>query len=161
MAGQRIADRPVHLEPHRPAMAPAFKFHGQSPFAATLPQPREHSKNIFAEIAVLGQPINLRGLAFGKEHMALGSRLAAHHQLHKFATLEREIGDNAWLVMDLREGKNREIKRVLEHFSLHVTRLIRVSFGPFQLEDRLASLLRSAEERKHAPDAVPPPVPWD
>lgn len=51
------------------------------------------------------------------------------------ATLEREIGDNAWLVMDLREGKNREIKRVLEHFSLHVSRLIRVSFGPFQLED--------------------------
>lgn len=51
------------------------------------------------------------------------------------ATLEREIGDNAWLVMDLREGKNREIKRVLEYFSLHVTRLIRVSFGPFQLED--------------------------
>lgn len=32
---------------------------------------------------------------------------------------------------------------------------------PFQLEDRLASLLRPAEERKHAPDAVPPPVPWD
>ncbi|MCA0405810.1 MAG: pseudouridine synthase [Proteobacteria bacterium] len=51
------------------------------------------------------------------------------------ATLEREIGDNAWLVMDLREGKNREIKRVLEHFNLHVSRLIRVSFGPFQLED--------------------------
>ena len=51
------------------------------------------------------------------------------------ATLEREVGDNAWLVMDLREGKNREIKRVLEHLGLHVTRLIRVSFGPFQLED--------------------------
>ncbi|MCZ8186759.1 MAG: pseudouridine synthase [Beijerinckiaceae bacterium] len=51
------------------------------------------------------------------------------------ATLEREVGDNAWLVMDLREGKNREIKRVLEHFNLQVNRLIRVSFGPFQLED--------------------------
>ncbi len=51
------------------------------------------------------------------------------------ATLEREVGDNAWLVMDLREGKNREIKRVLEHLNLQVTRLIRVSFGPFQLED--------------------------
>jgi 23S rRNA pseudouridine2605 synthase len=51
------------------------------------------------------------------------------------ATLEREIGDNAWLVMDLREGKNREIKRVLEHLNLQVNRLIRVSFGPFQLED--------------------------
>ena len=51
------------------------------------------------------------------------------------ATLEREVGDNAWLVMDLREGKNREIKRVLEHLNLLVNRLIRVSFGPFQLED--------------------------
>jgi 23S rRNA pseudouridine2605 synthase len=51
------------------------------------------------------------------------------------ATLEREVGDNAWLVMDLREGKNREIKRVLEHLNLQVNRLIRVSFGPFQLED--------------------------
>ncbi|KAF0226450.1 MAG: 23S rRNA pseudouridine [Beijerinckiaceae bacterium] len=51
------------------------------------------------------------------------------------ATLEREVGDNAWLVMDLREGKNREIKRVLEHLDLQVNRLIRVSFGPFQLEE--------------------------
>jgi 23S rRNA pseudouridine2605 synthase len=51
------------------------------------------------------------------------------------ATLEREIGDNAWLVMDLREGKNREIKRVLEHLDLQVNRLIRVSFGPFHLEE--------------------------
>lgn len=51
------------------------------------------------------------------------------------ATLEREVGDNAWLVLDLREGKNREIKRVLEHLNLQVNRLIRVSFGPFQLED--------------------------
>ncbi|MGL5447307.1 MAG: pseudouridine synthase [Rhabdaerophilum sp.] len=52
-----------------------------------------------------------------------------------FARLDREIGDNAWLTMDLREGKNREIKRVLEHLGCHVTRLIRVSFGPFQLGD--------------------------
>jgi 23S rRNA pseudouridine2605 synthase len=49
------------------------------------------------------------------------------------AKLERSRGSNAWLTMDLREGKNREIKRVLEHFGLQVTRLIRVSFGPFQL----------------------------
>lgn len=51
------------------------------------------------------------------------------------ARLEREIGDNAWLTMDLREGKNREIKRVLEHLNLQVNRLIRVSFGPFHLDD--------------------------
>jgi len=51
------------------------------------------------------------------------------------ATFEREKGDNAWLVIDLREGKNREIKKVLEHLDLQVTRLIRVSFGPFHLEE--------------------------
>ncbi len=51
------------------------------------------------------------------------------------ATLDREQGANAWLTMDLREGKNREIKRVLEHLGYQVARLIRVSFGPFQLGD--------------------------
>ena len=49
------------------------------------------------------------------------------------ATLDREKGDNVWLTLGLREGKNREVKRVLEHFGLAVNRLIRVSFGPFQL----------------------------
>ena len=49
------------------------------------------------------------------------------------ATLDREKGDNVWLTLGLREGKNREVKRVLEYFGLAVNRLIRVSFGPFQL----------------------------
>lgn len=51
------------------------------------------------------------------------------------ATIDREKGANAWLTMVLREGKNREIKVVLEAFDLQVTRLIRVSYGPFQLAD--------------------------
>ncbi len=51
------------------------------------------------------------------------------------ARLERQQGSNVWLTMGLREGKNREIKRVLEHLGLTVTRLIRVSFGPFELAD--------------------------
>ena len=49
------------------------------------------------------------------------------------ATLDRVQGANSWLTMALREGKNREIKRVLEHLGLQVNRLIRLSFGPFQL----------------------------
>jgi 23S rRNA pseudouridine2605 synthase len=49
------------------------------------------------------------------------------------ATLDRSQGSNAWLTVDLREGKNREVKVVLEHLGLMVNRLIRVSFGPFQL----------------------------
>lgn len=49
------------------------------------------------------------------------------------AKLERMQGDNAWLGISLREGKNREVRRVLEHVGLKVNRLIRVAYGPFQL----------------------------
>jgi 23S rRNA pseudouridine2605 synthase len=51
------------------------------------------------------------------------------------AKLDREQGANAWLTLGLREGKNREIKKILEHLGLAVNRLIRVSFGPFELGD--------------------------
>jgi 23S rRNA pseudouridine2605 synthase len=49
------------------------------------------------------------------------------------AAFERRVGGNVWITMALREGKNREIKKVLEHLNLKVNRLIRLSFGPFQL----------------------------
>ncbi|MBL1255418.1 pseudouridine synthase [Methylocystis sp. Sn-Cys] len=49
------------------------------------------------------------------------------------ARLERVQGGNAWIALSLTEGKNREVKRVMEHLGLDVTRLIRVSYGPFQL----------------------------
>lgn len=49
------------------------------------------------------------------------------------ATLERKTGANAWLRVALTEGKNREVRRLLNHLGLDVTRLIRISFGPFQL----------------------------
>jgi 23S rRNA pseudouridine2605 synthase len=51
------------------------------------------------------------------------------------ARLEREQGTNSWLSFAMREGKNREVKNVLGHLGLAVNRLIRVSFGPFQLGD--------------------------
>jgi 23S rRNA pseudouridine2605 synthase len=51
------------------------------------------------------------------------------------AELEREQGANLWLMFAMREGKNREVKNVLGHLGLAVNRLIRVSFGPFQLGD--------------------------
>jgi 23S rRNA pseudouridine2605 synthase len=49
------------------------------------------------------------------------------------ATLDREQTSNVWITFAIREGKNREVRNVLRHLGLHVARLIRVSFGPFQL----------------------------
>lgn len=49
------------------------------------------------------------------------------------AELERQVGANAWVTITLREGKNREVRRLMEHLGYTVTRLIRTSYGPFQL----------------------------
>lgn len=51
------------------------------------------------------------------------------------AQLERQQGTNAWLTFAMREGKNREVKKVLATLNLDVNRLIRLSYGPFQLGD--------------------------
>ena len=63
------------------------------------------------------------------------------------ARIEREQGSNLWLMLGLREGKNREVKRIAAHLGLTVNRLIRVSFGPFALGD-LASGAMEEVKRK-------------
>ena len=68
-------------------------------------------------LARLDPGLTIDGVAYGPIH----------------ASLERRQGSNAWITMGLREGKNREVRRVLEHLGLQVTRLIRLSYGPFQL----------------------------
>jgi 23S rRNA pseudouridine2605 synthase len=68
-------------------------------------------------LAALGNGVMIEGVAYGPIR----------------AALERRQGTNAWIALALREGKNREVRRVLEHLGLPVTRLIRLSFGPFQL----------------------------
>ena len=49
------------------------------------------------------------------------------------AALDRQQGSNAWITLSLQEGKNREVRRVLDHLGYPVTRLIRLAYGPFQL----------------------------
>ena len=51
------------------------------------------------------------------------------------AKLDSVQGGNVWLTLGLREGKNREVRRILTTFGLEVNRLIRISYGPFQLLD--------------------------
>jgi len=51
------------------------------------------------------------------------------------ANLERRTGRNCWIMLSLTEGKNREVRNVLAHLGLQVSRLIRVSYGPFTVED--------------------------
>ena len=62
-----------------------------------------------------------------------GLTLGTKHFRPMEITLDRQLGANAWLTIALREGKNREIRNAIEHIGFMVNRLIRVSYGPFQL----------------------------
>ncbi len=63
------------------------------------------------------------------------------------AELERQQGSNVWLTFAMREGKNREVKKVLSALGLEVNRLIRTSYGPFQLGDLSAGEVREVRGR--------------
>jgi 23S rRNA pseudouridine2605 synthase len=63
------------------------------------------------------------------------------------ATLDRTQGSNVWLTFAIREGKNREVRNVLGALGLQVNRLIRVSYGPFQLGELPASAVEEVRTR--------------
>ncbi|MEM9779593.1 MAG: pseudouridine synthase [Pseudomonadota bacterium] len=80
--------------------------------------------------------------------------------------LDRQQGSNAWLTLGLREGKNREIRRAMESVGLVVNRLIRVSYGPFQLGDLARGGVEEIRPKVHrdqlgikrTPEGGPTPV---
>lgn len=80
---------------------------------------RAHGKIEQMQLDQLEKGIEIEGIRYGEIH----------------AKLDKVQGGNVWLTLSLREGKNREVKRVLEHLGLQVNRLLRLSYGPFQLGD--------------------------
>ena len=80
---------------------------------------RAHGRVDPAALARLKNGITVDGIAYGPIE----------------AAFDREQGANVWITMGLREGKNREVRNVLRHLGLSVNRLIRISYGPFQLGD--------------------------
>lgn len=80
-----------------------------------------------------------RARAFGRmsqaqlDELAEGSTIEGVHYGPIIANLERRTGGNCWIELSLSEGKNREVRRVLAHLGLQVSRLIRTAYGPFEL----------------------------
>jgi 23S rRNA pseudouridine2605 synthase len=80
-----------------------------------------------------------RARAFGRvtqaqlEALAEGITIEGIHYGSINANLERRTGSNCWIEMSLAEGKNREVRRVLAHLGLQVSRLIRTAYGPFTI----------------------------
>ena len=79
---------------------------------------RAHGQVTQAQLETLAEGITIDGIRYGSID----------------ANLERRTGANCWIEIRLTEGKNREVRRVLAHLGLQVSRLIRTSYGPFGLE---------------------------
>ncbi len=69
------------------------------------------------------------------DRLAKGITIDGIHYGPVEAKIDRQQGTNVWMTLGLREGKNREVKRLAEELGLVVNRLIRISFGPFALGD--------------------------
>ena len=91
------------------------------------------------ELPKTGVPRTYRARAFGKvtqaqlDDLIEGITIDGVRYGKIEADLERGSGLNRWIQLTLTEGKNREVRRVLEHLGLQVSRLIRVGYGPFAL----------------------------
>jgi 23S rRNA pseudouridine2605 synthase len=93
------------------------------------------------ELPSTGLPRTYRARTYGEitqeqlESLAEGIEIDGMRYGRIDANMERRTGRNQWIEMTIREGKNREVRRVLEFFGLEVSRLMRTSYGPFDLLD--------------------------
>ncbi len=93
------------------------------------------------ELPATGVERSYRARAYGQvsqpqlEELMLGVEIEGVRYGSINANIERRTGANVWIEMTLTEGKNREVRRVLEHLGLEVSRLIRTRYGPFYLGD--------------------------
>ena len=93
------------------------------------------------ELPSSGIPRTYRARAFGEitqdqlESLIEGITIDGVRYGRIDANMERRTGRNQWIEMTITEGKNREVRKVLEHFGLEVNRLMRTAYGPFQLAD--------------------------
>ena len=105
------------------------------------------------ELPATGVPRTYRARAFGEvsqtqlEDLIEGIEIDGVRYGRIDANLERRTGRNQWIEMTLTEGKNREVRRVLEYFGLEVNRLIRTRYGPFALGELAAGAVE--EVRQH------------
>lgn len=145
----------------------ALARHLESPSTGWLRRYRVRVRGTIAQsdLDKLAQGIEIEGVRYGPIE----------------AKIDRVQGGNVWLTLGLREGKNREVRRIMEHLQLTVNRLIRLSFGPFalgdlepggieevkrrvlaeQLGEEMAKTLGLAEKRQERPQAAARPARGD
>lgn len=93
------------------------------------------------ELPATGLPRTYRARTFGDvtqaqlEELIEGIEIDGVRYGKIDANLERSTGRNQWIEVTITEGKNREVRRVLEHLGLEVSRLLRTAYGPFELLD--------------------------
>lgn len=128
------------------------------------------------ELPAVGVERSYRARAFGNvtqaqlESLIEGIEIEGVRYGSIDANLERRTGANVWIEMRLKEGKNREVRRVLEFLGLQVSRLIRTAYGPFILADLpvgevgevrqhdLVAFRKTLKAAPHAPGSGKPPA---
>jgi 23S rRNA pseudouridine2605 synthase len=127
----------AHLPPNMPRVVSVGRLDINSEGLLLLTNDGELARRL--ELPAQGWVRRYRVRLFGKvtqkdlDTLANGVTIAGVRYGPVTAELERAKGPYAWAMVALKEGKNREVKRLMEHLGLKVARLIRISFGPFHL----------------------------